>query len=75
MNLKTKLLMRFKTDTDNIVSISIDEPREDITETEIKTVMNLIIDKNIFSIKGAHFVKAVDAKIVQTDTTEYDLAL
>lgn len=75
MKIVTKLLMRFKTDTDKIVSISLDEPREDLTEAEIKSAMALIISKDIFSIKGAHLVKAVDAKIVQTDTTEYDLAL
>jgi hypothetical protein len=37
--------------------------------------MNLILSKNIFEPGGEGFAVLVDAKIVQTDTTEYDLAL
>ncbi len=42
-------------------------------ETEIKEVMDLIIEKNIFAPNGEDIVSAKDAKIVQTETTEFDL--
>ena len=51
----------------------VTDPREDVTETEIKEVMDLIIEKNIFAPNGEDIVSAKDAKIVQTETTEFDL--
>ena len=65
--------MTFKTTDDKKVSISVDNPREDLSEEEIKTAMELIIDKNIFSPNGADLAALVSAKVVQTDTTNYDL--
>ena len=47
MDIKTKLLMTFKTSDDKKVSITVDNPREDLTETEIKEAMNTIIEKDI----------------------------
>ena len=44
MEIKTKLLMTFKTSDDKKVSITVDNPREDLTETEIKEAMNTIIE-------------------------------
>ena len=46
-----------------------------ITETEIKQVMDLIIEKNIFAPNGEDIVSAKEAKIVQTETTEFDLVV
>mgnify|MGYP005847824505 CR=1 FL=1 len=41
MDIKTKLLMTFKTSDDKKVSITVDNPREDLTETEIKDFWKL----------------------------------
>ena len=68
-----RLLMTFKTTDDKKVSLSVDNPREDITESEIKDAMDLVVSKNIFAPNGADIVSAVEAKIVVTDTTAYDL--
>ena len=73
MELNKKLVMTFKTTDDKKVSISVDNPREDLSENEIKSAMELIIDKNIFSPNGADLAALVSAKVVQTDTTNYDL--
>ena len=43
-----KLVMVFKNSVGKNVSISIDDPKDNITETEIKTTMELIVEKNIF---------------------------
>ena len=75
METKKKLLMTFMNSLGRKTSISVDDPREDITESEIKTCMDLIIEKNIFAPNGADIVSAVDAKIVVTDTSEYDLVV
>ena len=70
MNTEVKLLMTFMTQLGRKVSLFVTDPREDITESEIKAVMDLIIEKNIFAP-----VSAKDAKIVQTETTEFDLVV
>lgn len=73
MELKTKLLMSFKTDDEKKVSFSVDDPKPGVTEEEIVNVMNLILEKDLFSPKGATLVALAGARIVATDTTEYDL--
>ena len=70
-----RLLMTFKTTDDKKVSLSVDNPRADITESEIKDAMDLVVSKNIFAPNGADIVSAVEAKVVVTDTTAYDLEL
>ena len=73
MELNKKLVMTFKTSDDKKVSISVDNPREDLTEEEVKNAMELIKEKNIFAPNGADLAALVSAKVVQTDTTNYDL--
>ena len=73
MELNKKLVMTFKTSDEKKVSISVDNPREDLTEEEVKTAMELIKEKNIFAPNGADLAALVSAKVVQTDTTNYDL--
>ena len=70
-----RLIMTFKTTDDKKISLSVDDPREDITESEIKSAMDLVVSKNIFTPNGADIVQAVEAKVVVTDTTPYDLEL
>ena len=75
MELTKKLLMTFKANDDKKISLSVDDPRADITEAEIKAVMDLIVAKNIFAPNGTDLVEAVEAKVVVTDTTSYDLVI
>ena len=75
MNTEVKLLMTFITQLGRKVSLFVTDPREDITESEIKAVMDLIIEKNIFAPSGEDIVSAKDAKVVQTETTEVDLVV
>ncbi len=75
METTKRLVMSFLTQYDTRVSLSVEDPRTDITEAEIKACMDLIVSKNIFAPKGENLAAAVDAKIVVTDTTPYDLEL
>ena len=70
-----KLLMSFLTSSGKKVSLFVTDPRDNVTETEIKAVMDLIIEKNIFDPSGEDIVSAKEAKIVQTETTEFDLVV
>ena len=75
METTKRLVMSFKNTLGRVVSISVDDPREDVTEAEIKKVMDRIVEKNIFVPNGADIVEAVEAKVVVTDTTEFDLVV
>ena len=75
MEITRRLLLSFKCNNDKKVSLSVEDPRDDVTEAEIKSVMDLIVSKNIFTPNGSELVEAVDAKVVVTDTTSYDLVI
>ena len=70
-----KLIMTFKNTLGNRFSITIDDPREDIEETDIINAMNLIKEKNIFQPKGYDIAECVSAKVVDSTTTEYNLTI
>ena len=71
----SKLVMTFKNRIGKNVTLSIDDPRDDLTEEQIKAVMELIIEKNIFKKNNHTFVEAVDAQIINSQTDDYDLIL
>ena len=70
-----KLIMTFKNTLGNSFSITIDDPREDIEETDIINAMNLTEEKNIFQPKGYDIAECVSAKVVDSTTTEYNLTI
>lgn len=69
-----KLVMTFKTDYDRNVSISVDNPKSSLNENTIKTAMQTIVTQNIFAPAGEQLVSLVEAKIVVTNTDEYEIA-
>ncbi|MBO3443436.1 DUF2922 domain-containing protein [Clostridium sp. CCUG 7971] len=75
MELTKKLLMTFKNSDDKKISLSVEDPKDDITEEEIKSAMELILAKNIFAPNGMDLVAVVEAKVIVTDTTPYDLVI
>lgn len=75
MEITKKLVMTFKTDEDKKVSLIVDDPRPNITEAEIIAAMQSVITNDIFAPNGESLVASVNAKVVETGTTEFDLVL
>ena len=75
METTKSLVMTFLDEGDSKVSLTVQDPRDNITEAEIKSAMELVIAKNIFDPNGLDLVSAVDAKIVVKETTPYDLVI
>ena len=69
-----KLVMVFGTNKEKNVSLSIDKPKASLNETQIKSAMETIVAQNIFAPNDEDLVRCVEAKIVTTNTNEYDLA-
>ena len=74
MKTTKRLVMVFKTDADTNVSISIDNPKDNLQESAIKSAMQIVIDKNVFAPREEKLVALVEARIVVTNTNEYELA-
>ena len=55
----SKLVMTFKNRIGKNVTLSIDDPRDDLTEEQIKAAIELIIEKNIFKKNNHTLVEAV----------------
>lgn len=70
---KVILEMTFKNAADSKVNISLDNPREDLTEAEIKTTMDLIVAKNLFNTTGGDIVQTVGARRVTTTVQELEI--
>lgn len=67
------LYLIFKNTLGNSFTITVDAPRDDLEEQNIVDAMNLIKTKNIFQPKGYDIAETVSAKVVQSNTTVYDL--
>ena len=74
MKTTKRLVMVFKTDADTNVSLSIDNPKDSLQESAIKSAMQIVIDKNVFAPREEKLVALVEARIVVTNTNEYELA-
>jgi len=61
------LEMVFRNESGKEVVISMLEPKDNLTLTEVSTVMQDIITKNIFSTKTGDLVQIVEARIRSKD--------
>ena len=64
------LKMVFKNQEGNKVLLSLEDPKSDLTTDQIQTVMNSIINKNVFSSTGGDLVSIYDIKIVNRTTND-----
>lgn len=69
---KTKLEMDFLDEFNKRLRISIDEPLEDLAQSEIESAMNSIISHNIFQSNGVDLVNKQSARIISTTINEIE---
>lgn len=74
METTKRLVMVFMTNGDKTVSLSVDNPVDNIQESAIKSAMETIVAQNIFAPNGEDLVAIKEAKVVITNKTEYELA-
>ncbi|KGF15401.1 hypothetical protein HMPREF1639_00855 [Peptostreptococcus sp. MV1] len=75
MEKRKMIAMRFKKEDGKTFNLSVRNPGSGVNEESIKKVMDMVVEKNVFRIKGQGLVKTIDAKIVETSTETYDLVL
>lgn len=64
------LQMVFRDQIGKSMTISVVDPREDLTQMELETVMNDIIAKNIFDSNGHDLAEIYAARIIDRQVTE-----
>lgn len=64
------LRMTFKNASGQAVSISLNDPRADLTEAEVVAAMDLVIAKNIFASAGGDLVSKQEARLIETNTVD-----
>lgn len=68
-----RLLMSFRNAAGNRVSLSVDDPREDVTDAEVKAAMQTVLTQNIFTANEEDLVAIVDATIIETTKTDLNV--
>ena len=68
-----KLVMTFENEDGGKVNLSILDPKGGTSEDEIRQAMELVIEKDIFQPNQLSLVKPLYARIVNTETTEFEL--
>lgn len=64
------LVMNFLNEEGKKTAIRVNSVREDVTDLEVKTAMDLIISKNIFTSTGGDLKVKDSAEIVDKSTTD-----
>jgi hypothetical protein len=67
------LAMSFLSEGEKKTSIRINNVRDDITEAEVKTAMDVIITKNIFTSTGGDLKAKDSAQLVDKNSTEFQV--
>ena len=64
------LQLNFSTAAGKNVMLTVDEPRADLTESDIETAMQDIIASGVFEVEGAPLATSKGARIVERNVTE-----
>lgn len=68
------LVLTFKNEEGQNTSIRLRYPKDDLTSAQVKTLMDTIIQKNIFATTGGDLVSKVSAVIEDSASQTFDLS-
>ena len=68
-----KLYMYFKNTNGGTVSLSVDDPREDLSALEVKTAMESIVASDVLESSKGKITTAYAAKVVEQTVTELEI--
>ena len=69
------LVMVFKNELGKKVNLTIREVRDDLTNTEVNDLMDLIIEKDVFITSGGALSEKVKAEVITKEITEMELVI
>lgn len=63
-----KLLMSFVTSLGGQSSLTLDQPKAGLSDTEVREAMNLVITSNLFNTTKGNLTEVKSAEIITTTT-------
>lgn len=69
------LVIGFKNELGKRVNLTIREVRDDLTNTEVNDLMDLIIEKDVFITSGGALSEKVKAEVITKEITEMELVI
>lgn len=69
------LVMGFKNELGKKVNLTVREVRDDLTNTEVNDLMDLIIEKDVFITSGGALSEKVKAEVITKEITEMELVI
>ena len=63
----------FETGAGKAVTLSVEEPRESVTASELRAGMQSIIAQNVFEVEGSAFALAKGARVIERTVVDYEL--
>ncbi|AFS77309.1 hypothetical protein DUF2922 [Gottschalkia acidurici 9a] len=68
-----KLQLIFKNESNSNVTLTVEDPSNELTELEVKAAMEDIVSEDVFRTKTGNIVSISRAKIVTTETRELEV--
>ncbi|NNU91394.1 DUF2922 domain-containing protein [Anoxybacillus sp. CHMUD] len=68
------LELQFVNEEGKTVRLSVDAPRDDVTETQVASVMDVIIAANVFSSSGGDLIAKKGVRLIDTTVTQWTFA-
>ncbi|QGP92630.1 hypothetical protein MGLY_20170 [Neomoorella glycerini] len=68
--LTKRLELIFQNAAGRRTTLAVQDPRDNLTEAEVRSVMELILARNIFTSPGGDLTAIVGARIVTRDVTD-----
>ena len=67
------LALTFKTSQDAKVTLTIDNAKNDLTDEQVASIMDTIIEQNVFLTSKGNFIEKVSAVLTERKNTSYHI--
>ena len=67
------LALTFETSQDAKVTLTIDNAKNDLTDEQVASIMDTIIEQNVFLTSKGNFIEKVSAVLTERKNTSYHI--
>ncbi|MGG7078612.1 DUF2922 domain-containing protein [Clostridium sardiniense] len=71
--IQKSLVMSFKNELEKKVNITVKDAKEDLDNTAVNDLMDLIISKGVFETSGGALVEKLGAEVITKETTDIEI--
>ncbi|GAA0071098.1 DUF2922 domain-containing protein [Clostridium sardiniense] len=71
--IQKSLVMSFRNELEKKVNITVKDAKEDLDNTAVNDLMDLIISKGVFETSGGALVEKLGAEVITKETTDIEI--